>query len=65
MTEGAVLACIFLVLSTFFFITPFLSGKNMITLGTPTTPLVKGEDDLMRILQFALGLCMSLGSLVM
>ncbi|MEX2962188.1 hypothetical protein [Microbulbifer sp. TYP-18] len=58
LSTGAVVGVLFLVLSMFWFIVPFLSGKDIFLPRFSNTKFKKGADDSVRIFLFLLGLGM-------
>jgi prolipoprotein diacylglyceryltransferase len=63
LSTGTVVGGLFMVLSLFWFIVPFVTGKDMSLPRFPDTVFQKGVDDLARIFLFMLGLFMFFVSL--
>jgi len=63
LSTGAVVGGLFLTLSLFWFIAPFFTGKDMCLPRFSNTKFKKGNDDLMRLFLFLLGLGMFFVSL--
>lgn len=63
-TEGTVLGGMMLAISIFWYIVPFLLGRNMTTLGSATIVFIKGEDNLARLISFLIGIAVFIVSLI-